>query len=712
MRPKTDSPQNAPVCSFAVEGIDCADCASKIEKAVSRLPGVKRVSVSIVDRTLRAEGSGPEFDRNRVAAEVRSLGYKPLLDDATKDARNDNFLGIVKRILDILPLALLCFGAALQFSGVQSLFYIPLYAIAIITGGYGFARKGLLATLRLSLDMNALMTIAVLGAVFLGDWLEAATVVFLFSLANLLESRSMDRARRAVEQLMELAPQTALVQRNGDEVELPVGEVRIGETLIVKPGARIPLDGTVKGGSSSVDQSQITGESLPVLIEKGADVYAGSINGEGTLEVGVTSLEEDSTIARIVRLVREAQAGRAPTERFVDRFARFYTPAAVAIAAVVAILPPLFLGTWDIWFYRALVLLVIACPCALVIATPVGIVSGLTAAARAGVLIKGGTFLERAAEVDLVAFDKTGTLTNGVPKVARIVVLNHATPEEVLSLAASLERYSEHPLARAIVGAAREQGLDLAVPEEVRAVPGKGVEGRIGGETVLVGSHRFFTERGICDHSEGNRCPASDLQAGQTLVCVARGREVAGAIFLSDSIREEASDAIAGLRTFGSLTSAILTGDNLSTAEAVAREIGIDDVAAELLPKDKLERLNHWRSEGKVVMMVGDGVNDAPALAAADVGVAMGAAGTDIALETADIALMADDLRKIPFTIAQSRRTMRVVRQNIFLSIAIKLLFLALAVAGLAGLWMAIVADMGVSLAVIANSLRLLSISK
>ena len=712
---KGDSIEKAPACSFAIEGIDCADCAGKIEKAVSRLPGVTKARVSVIDRKLWAEGSGAEFDRDIIEAEVRSLGYKPLVGDKLQGVQGNQLLDVLKKAYLFLSPVLLIFGSGMQFSGFQPHFYIPLFVVAIITGGYDFARKGLLATLRLSLDMNTLMTIAILGAAFLGDWLEAATVVFLFSLANWLEARSMDRARRAVQELMELAPQTALIQRNGEEVELPVGEVCIGETLIVRPGARIPLDGTVVGGVSSVDQSQITGESLPIAIEKRAEVFAGSINGEGTLEVKVTSLEEDSTIARIVRLVREAQAARAPTERFVDRFARFYTPAAVVIAMLVAVLPPLFMGAWDVWFYRALVLLVIACPCALVIATPVGIVSGLTAAARVGVLIKGGAFLETAAKVDFVAFDKTGTLTTGIPRVARITVMDSSTAEEVLRLAASLERYSEHPLARAIVRSAREQGLDLAIPEEVKAVPGRGVEGRIGSEAVVVGSHRFFTERGICEHRRDRRdpeCPSSDLQPGQTLVCVARGGEVAGAIFLSDSIREEAKDALAGIKTLGPLTSAILTGDNRSTAKLVAAELAIENAEAELLPEDKLERLKSWREEGKVVMMVGDGVNDAPALAAADIGVAMGTAGTDVALETADIALMADDLRKIPFTIAQSRRTMKVVRQNIFLSIAIKLLFLALAVAGLAGLWMAIVADMGVSLAVIANSLRLLSTSK
>jgi Cd2+/Zn2+-exporting ATPase len=699
-------------CIFGIGDLDCANCARKIEKAVSKLPGVKSVSVSAIDKTLRAQGGGPEFDRQRIAAEVSALGYKPLIGKDNNALEGDSIARFMDAVIFYLPIPLIIAAAAMQFSGASAVLYIPFYLAAVLIGGYGFARKGLLATLKLSLDMNALMTIAVIGAMALGDWLESSTVVFLFALAERLEARSVDRARRAVEKLMDIAPHTAIVQRDGTEIELPVGEVGIGEKIIIKPGARVPLDGTITGGASYVNQAQVTGESMPVSVERGNKIFAGSMNGEGALEVKVTCTEKNSTIARIVRLVREAQTRRAPTERFVDRFARVYTPAAVGMALLVALLPPVFLGDWGTWFYRALVLLVIACPCALVISTPVGIVSGLTAAARAGVLIKGGMHLEQAASVNMVAFDKTGTLTTGEPAVIAVHPSEGKDEDEVVRLAASLERYSEHPLAEAIVAESRRRGLEPVTPAEVRAVPGKGVEGRINEAIIKVGSHRFLHESGLCPQSENftaEDCPSTKNHSGRTEVSVARDNKIIGTIWLSDSIREEASEAIAGLRALGSISSAMLTGDNRSTAAGVASKLGIEESSAELIPEGKVERLKKWREDGYRVMMVGDGVNDAPALAAADVGVAMGAAGTDIALETADIALMADDLRKVPFTIAHSRRTMRVITQNIVLSILIKALFLALAVAGWATLWMAILADMGVSLAVIGNSLRLLS---
>jgi len=698
-------------CGFDINGLDCADCAKKIENAVAGLPGVENVNVNMMDGSLRAEGSGPDFSTERIAAEVRSLGYKPLINDTDESHDKEEQGGLRKRLLSwlslLLPAAATLIGAALQFSGFGPAVFAPAYSLAIIVGGYGFARRGLAAAMRLSLDMNVLMTIAVLGAVALGDWLEASAVVILFSFAEYLESRSVDRARRAVKQLMELAPQTALVQRDGSEIEISVSEVRVGDVMIVKPGTRVPLDGVVVGGSSSVDQAAVTGESVPITVAAGSKLFAGSINGEGTLVVEATSLEADSTLAQIVKLVREAQASRAPTERAIDRFASIYTPAAVLIAIVVALVPPLFFGGWGIWFYRALVMLVIACPCALVISTPVGIVSGLTAAARAGVLIKGGSHLERAASVDLIAFDKTGTLTEGRPTVSEIHSLDGANADEILRVAASLERYSEHLLAKAITEEARRRGLQLDTPEDVNSIPGLGVEGVIDGEKVRVGRHSMLADLCLC--SDGDDYPLAGLTSkGGSIVCVARGDAMLGAILMKDAIRHDAEPALSRLRSLGPIHTMMLTGDNRATAEVVANTLGIEEFEAALLPGEKLEVLGRRREEGHVVMMVGDGVNDAPALAAADLGVAMGAAGTDVALETADIALMSDNLGRIPWTIAHSRKTKRIIGQNIFLSIATKALFLALAVAGLATLWMAILADTGVSLVVIANSLRLL----
>lgn len=759
-------------CSFKIDGIDCPDCARKIEIAVAKLPGIDNVTVNALDKTLKADGAGDDFDRGRIEAEVRSLGYKPVSEggkryvllvkgmdcpdeekvirlelekhnlavlganysartltvsgevevpellrlmkrigfpaSVAESAASENHRRQIFRILAFaLPAAALAVGAALHLLEFPQAVTVPIFLVAIISGGWDFARKGILAAIRLSLDMNTLMTIAVLGAMALGDLLEAATVVLLFTLAHMLESRSMDRARRAVESLMELAPPVAVVKRNGEEAEVPVGEVEIGEIIIVKPGTRLPLDGTVISGSSSVNQAPITGESLPAAKMEGDTVFAGSINGEGTLEVETTSLESDSTLAHIIALVQEAQAGRAPTERTVDRFARYYTPAVVLGAVLLAVVLPLLVGGWSIWFYRALVLLVIACPCALVISTPVAVVSGLTAAAGSGVLIKGGGHLENAAKINLIAFDKTGTLTIGSPEVKRIETLNNFDSDSVLRVAASLERYSEHPLASAIVEEAKRRGQILEEPKNVKALPGKGVEGIISEETVRVGSHRLFEELGLC--APEDRCPISEFQReGGTVVCVSSGDEMVGAIILEDSLRPSAALSIDRLKKLGISHTAMLTGDNHATASAIGAELGITDIAASLLPKDKLDRLKEWRDRGHNVMMIGDGINDAPALAAADLGVAMGAAGTDTALETADIALMTDDLSRVPFTIAHSKRTMTVIKQNIFLSIAIKLAFVALAVAGLSYLWMAIAADMGVSLAVIGNSLRLL----
>ena len=761
-------------CNLRVEGLDCADCALRIERAVSQLPTVEKVRVSAVDQSLRAQGA--DINHQEIAEVVRGLGYKPIKVDGKRkttlripamdcpDEEKMIRLGLervdasvlavnlkaqtitvshsfgrsqllnifrelgfpatvssdkpplergIKRITDLiltfLPLVATILGAVLQFNGQPQIVTVPIYLAAILVGGYGFAKKGILAALRFSLDMNTLMTLAVLGAVALGDWLEAATVVFLFSLAHHLESRSMDRARRAISELMKLAPQTAIVKRDGEEVEVDVSEVEIGDTMIVKPGASIPLDGTIRAGSSSVNQAPITGESMPVAKSLGDNVFAGSINGEGTLEVETTSVEEGSTISRIIHLVQEAQTGRTPTERFVDKFARFYTPAVVLSALVTTIALPLFIGDWTVWFYRALVLLVIACPCALVISTPVGIVSGLTALARAGVLVKGGDHLETAAKVDVVTFDKTGTLTIGMPVVREVIPLDEADEDEILRCAASLERRSEHHLAKAIVAEARKRGLMLSEPVGVRAIPGKGVEGVVDGSPVRIGNHKMFHEAGIC----GSDCACGAVErqaAGMTLVCVGIEDRLLGAVLLSDELRPDAGAALEALHGIDDIKAAMLTGDNRPTAEQIAAQLGIDDFEAEMLPQDKLASLRSWQDSGYTVMMVGDGVNDAPAIAAADVGVAMGAAGTDVALETADIALMGDDISKVPATLKHSRKTMRIIRQNIFLSILIKAAFVLMAALGLATLWMAITADMGVSLAVIANSLRLLRV--
>jgi Cd2+/Zn2+-exporting ATPase len=489
---------------------------------------------------------------------------------------------------------------------------------------------------------------------------------------------------------------------------MPVDEVRVGDLIIVRPGEKIPLDGRVHEGSSHVNQAPVTGESLPAEKLRGDEVFAGSINGRGALEVEVTRLRRDSTLARIIHLVEQAQAQRAPSQTFVDRFARVYTPAVILLAIILAFVPPLaFGGDWSTWIYRSLVLLVISCPCALVISTPVSIVSALAAAARKGVLIKGGARLERLASVRCVAFDKTGTLTRGRLRVTDIVSVNGARPLDILALAASLESRSEHPIGRAILDRANDDALTLSPVASFQALPGRGAEGSVTGRPVVVGSHRLFEERQMCSPKAEEILDRLET-AGRTSVMVGVNGAAVGVIGVADEIRESAADTIQMLRDQGIDHVVLLTGDHESAARALASSIGIDDFRAGLLPEHKLLAVQALRRQYGALAMVGDGVNDAPALAAADVGMAMGVAGSDAALETADIALMADELPKIPYARRLSRATSRNIRANISFSLALKAAFLVMAIAGTATLWMAVVADMGASLIVIANALRLL----
>ncbi len=560
----------------------------------------------------------------------------------------------------------------------------------------------------MSLDINVLMLVAVIGAMIIGEWSEGATVTFLFAFAQILEARSMDRARNAIHALMDLTPPEALVRRNGVEARVKVDDVRLEEVLLVKPGEKIPLDGVVVSGTSPVNQAPITGESLPVEKSAGDEVFAGTINGYGALDVRVTHLRQDTTLARIISLVELAQAQRAPTQAFVERFAQWYTPAVIAIAVIVALVPPLVMGEpFGTWLYRALVLLVISCPCALVISTPIAVVSAIATAARKGVLIKGGAHLERTGAVRCVAFDKTGTLTRGSPHVVEVIPLNDTAIDEILEIAAGLEARSEHPIGRAILARAVESGIALPQSREFQSIPGRGAEAIVGGEHALVGNHRLIEERGLCNaaiHSKLDLLAAS----GRTAVLVARQERPLGIIALADRSRETGRETIEMLRRQGIVRIVMLTGDNHAAADALARELGVDETHAELLPHDKVEAVQKLREQYGTVAMVGDGVNDAPALAAADIGIAMGAAGSDAALETADIALMADELLKIPFAIRLGRATLRNIHTNVALSLGLKAVFLVLAITGSATLWMAVMADMGASMLVIANGLRLL----
>ncbi|MDP7186965.1 MAG: cation-translocating P-type ATPase [Paracoccaceae bacterium] len=585
-----------------------------------------------------------------------------------------------------------------------------LFLAAIVFGAWLVAPKAVSSARRLSPDMNLLMVVAVTGAIFLGEYFEAATVAFFFSLSLYLESWSVGRARNAVAALLDLAPPTArVIREDGSEADVLAAQVAVGDRFVVRGGDRIPLDGEVTDGIGGVNQAPITGESALVTKEPGDEVYAGTINGDGTLTVRATKPASDTVLSRIIRMVSEAHSRRANVEQWVTKFARVYTPIVMVLAIVIAVLPPLaFGGAWDYWFYNALVLLVIACPCALVISTPVSIVAALASSARNGVLIKGGAYVEAPGRITALAMDKTGTITEGEPEVASVHPLGGTSERDLLEAAAALEARSSHPLARAILARAQIAGIGGDAAEETRTVPGRGVEGTFGGRAIWLGSDRFAAEKGA-----GGALPEELREriegAGSTLVAVGDGEKLLGVLELRDRIREDARGIVARLHAQGVRTIVMLTGDNERTARAVAAEVGIDEVRAELLPEQKVDAIEELVASHTMVAMIGDGVNDAPAMARAHFGIAMGAIGSDAAVETADIALMTDDIGKVPWLIGHSRRTMWIIRQNIGLSLATKAVFVGLTAFGMASMWGAIAADVGVSLLVVMNALRLLN---
>jgi Cd2+/Zn2+-exporting ATPase len=593
------------------------------------------------------------------------------------------------------------------------------FAIATLAGGmlvFPAAWKALLAR---RLDMNVLMTVAVAGAWIIGEHGEAAAVVFLFSLSELLESWAATRARRAVQALLELSPPTAIViQADGTEREIAVAEVAIGTEIRIRSGSRVPLDGEVISGNSSVDQAPITGESVPVDKAPGDPVFAGTVNQEGSLTVRVTKAAGDSTLARIIQLVGEAEEQKPPTQRWVDRFAAIYTPAVFVAAILVAIIPPLTMGlAWNPWIYRALVLLVIACPCALVIATPVSIVSGLTALARRGVLVKGGVYLEAVGKLRALAVDKTGTITQGKPQVTGITTVSELSEDEILRLAASINSHSEHPLAVAIVDAAHSRNLNFEPAAAYISITGQGARAYIGGHPHFIGNHKMAHEAGVCT-PEIEEILSGIEAKGQSLAVLGHAPhegcagKILGIIAIADTLRPEVVEALRLIHAAGIEKVIMLSGDNQRTASAIAKQAGIDEAIGDLMPDQKVEYIRKLVSEYTHVGMIGDGVNDAPALAIASVGFAMGAIGSDTAIETADIALMKDDLTKVAETVILGRRTLRIIRFNVTFALAIKAVFLILAFMGIAGLWLAILADTGATLLVILNSLRLLGNGK
>ena len=691
--------------TFKVEGMDCHEEVAILERTLKRLSGVESMDADVVGQRLRVRHDAARLTTARIAEAVAQTGMRAWLEH--EQARPSTDSDFRQRLVWGSGVALALGLAAGAVPGTASLAWLP-FAAAIALGGIQTGRRAWISLRARVLDINVLMLVAVAGAIVLGEWSEAASVVFLFALAQLLESRAMERARGAIRALMDLAPAEALVRRGATDVLLPVDDVQVGDVIVVRPGEKIPLDGHVRAGASYVNQAPVTGESVPVEKGPGAEVFAGTINGRSVLEIGVSRLRRDSTLARIVHLVERAQGQRAPSQTFVDRFARIYTPAVLVLAAVVATAMPLASGgSWSEWFYRSLVLLVISCPCALVISTPVSIVSALAAAARKGVLIKGGARLERLAAVKCIAFDKTGTLTQGAIRVTDVSATDGVGSREVLRLAASLESRSEHPIGRAIVARARHDSLGLSGVSGFHALPGLGAEGLVGGEHVLVGNHRLFEERGLCSPRAHDRVVAME-ESGCTPIMIARDSTTVGVIGVADEPRESAKAVVEMLRAQGVEHVVLLTGDHERAARSLAASIGISDYRAALLPEDKVKAVEELRRQYGALAMVGDGVNDAPALATADVGIAMGVAGTDAALETADVALMADELPKIPFAIRLSRAAVRNIKVNIAFSLLLKAAFLVMAFAGTATLWMAVMADMGASLIVIANALRLL----
>jgi len=716
--------------SFQVSGLDCVEEVSILSKVVGpKVGGKDHLAFDVINGRMTVLDSADDISTDQIVSLVASTGMtaRPW-NDENASADQAAHLATQKRFTflsggfwaagfawHIVETGME--GALGLFSGHgESAMPLPeaaLFSLAILFGVWLVAPKAWSSARRLSPDMNLLMVVAVVGAIGLGEFFEAATVAFFFSLSLYLESWSVGRARNAVSALLDLAPPTARVlYDDGSEADVPAASVAIGARFIVRGGDRIPLDGQVTDGIGAVDQAPITGESALVPKESGDDVYAGTINGEGTLTIRATKTATDTVLAKIIRMVGDAHSKRAEVEQWVAKFARVYTPIVMVLAIAIAVLPPLVLGgAWDYWFYNALVLLVIACPCALVISTPVSIVAALTASARAGVLIKGGAYVEAPGRTTALAMDKTGTITMGEPEVAAVYPLGSASKSDLLTLAGALEARSSHPLARAILDRTKEDGLEVQAAEDTRTVPGRGLEGRVGERDIWLGSDRFAAEKGFSETIP------SDLRdriegAGNTLVAVGDKDGVTGLLELRDRIRPDAKGIVAQLHAQGVKTIIMLTGDNARTARAVAAEVGIDEVRAELLPEDKVTAIEELVAQHDMVAMIGDGVNDAPAMARAHYGIAMGAVGSDAAIETADIALMTDDIGKVPWLIGHSRRTMTIIRQNIGISLATKALFVGLTALGMATMWGAIAADVGVSLVVVANALRMLRAPK
>ena len=684
-----------PTNEYTILQMDCPTEEQIIRNRLARVQGVRDLQFDLIDRRLKVEH---DLETDRAIREaLKSVGMDPSEKEVDVEARNR-----VRNVLIAIAITFALGAEIVHFLHWDVLSRV-LAATSILLCGWPIAKKAWASVRTFTLNISFLMTLAVVGALAIGEWAEAAMVISLFALAEAIESRSLEKAQQAVRSLMDLTPASALVRgEHGEFHETLAGEVEAGATVRVLPGGRIAFDGTVVAGGSDVDQAAITGESLPVTKQQGDEVFAGTLNGSGSFDYVVTHAAGDTMLDRIVATVQEAQGQRAQTQRFVDRFSRVYTPGVVALAVLVALVPPLFGGAWEAWLYKGLVLLVVACPCALVISTPVTVVSGLARAARMGLIIKGGVHLETGAKVTDVAFDKTGTLTRGQLAVSHVEPLDSLARERVLELAAAVESRSEHPVAKAVIAA---HSGPVLVASDFRSFPGLGASAVIEGETYRIGNHRWIHESGFCSDALEAKLERYEAQ-GQTAIVLVRGESPIAVIAVSDVVREEATEAVRELHAMGVRTH-MVTGDNEATAKAIVQSSGIQRYRAEMLPEEKLDFISDLNRSGTVAM-VGDGVNDAPALARADVGIAMGFGGSDTAVETADVALMNDDVRLVPTYVRLSRATVRILAQNIVSSVLIKGAFIVLTFTGQATLWMAVFADMGVSLLVVFNGMRLL----
>lgn len=691
---------------YRLQGLSCTNCAAKFERNIRDIDSVEDVQVNFGASKVTVQGEASIEQLERAGA---FDGIKVYPERERQIEQKESFWKKRENVTAMISVIFIVVGYILYFQlGEKNPLTVGTFGLAIIIGGFDLFKVGLKNLTKLEFDMKTLMTIAIIGAAIIGEWAEGAVVVFLFALSEALEGYSIDKARQSIRSLMDIAPNRATIRRGNQTIEIDVEDVQINDIMIIKPGEKIAMDGEVVKGESSISQAAITGESIPVHKITGDEVFAGTINEEGSLEVRVTKHVEDTTIAKIIHLVEEAQAERAPSQQFVDKFAKYYTPAIMLVALLVAVVPPLFFGgEWSTWVYSGLAVLVVGCPCALVISTPVAIVTAIGNAANKGVLIKGGIHLEELGKLNVIAFDKTGTLTEGKPEVTDVINLSEISTNEILGISKAIEAFSQHPLASAIIRKAEKENVDTYAADNFQSITGKGAKATVNNTVYFIGNPRLFEE--MTSISSDTKQQIKELQKqGKTVMLLGTGQEIIGLIAVADQVRKSSLSIIEKLKNIGIKKTVMLTGDNQAAGSAIGKQLGLSETKAELLPQDKLEVIKSLQDNYGRVAMVGDGVNDAPALASATVGIAMGGAGTDTALETADVALMADDLEKLPYTIALSRKAMNVIKQNVSFSLAIKLIALLLVIPGWLTLWIAIFSDVGATVLVVLNSLRLM----